>query len=132
LPTLLNKASASSRAFAAPSDSNLTDNTGTYSTPRPLASPRLTFGGERTRIGALEWVSNVTVDGQQDVLHSQIMGGVPVWSIAANGAVFAGFAVLGGLAFPGGAMIVHDRPSALRHLWTSGARSTLASPWGFY
>jgi len=82
--------------------------TGTYSTPRPLASPRMTFGGDRTRIGALEWVSNVSVDGNQMLLHAQIMGGVPVWGIGANGAVFMGFAVLGGITYPGGDLIVHD------------------------
>jgi hypothetical protein len=89
-------------------DVSVDQTTGTYSTPKPLSAPALTFGGDKTRIGAFEWISNVTVDGNQEQLHSQIMGGVPVWSVAMNGAVFAGFAVLGGISYPGGAMIVHD------------------------
>ena len=84
------------------------DTTGTWMTPRTLSSPRLTFGGEKTRIGALEWVSNVTVDGSQGQVHAQIMAGVPVWAVARNGATFAGFAVLSAMTFPGGALIVHD------------------------
>ena len=75
---------------------------------KPLASPMLTFGGERTKIGTFQWVSNVTVDGTTDHLHSQVMGGVPLVAIGANGAVFAGFAILGGIAYPGGDLIVHD------------------------
>jgi len=82
--------------------------TGMMSTPRMLSSPMLTFGGERTRIGAFEWVSNVTVDGKTEQLHSQIMGGMPVWTMGMNGAMFGGFAVLGGISYPGGEMIVHD------------------------
>jgi len=89
-------------------DVSVNETTGTYSSPRPLSTPSLTFGGDRTRIGAFEWLSNVTVDGRQDQLHSQIMGGVPIWSVAMNGAVFGGFAVLGGISYPGGALIVHD------------------------
>ncbi|OGS41501.1 MAG: hypothetical protein A3K67_01465 [Euryarchaeota archaeon RBG_16_62_10] len=87
---------------------NLDNRTGTYSTPKPLASPRLTFGGDYTRIGKLEWVTDVTVDGEELQLHAQIMAGIPVWGINARGGVFAGFAVLGGIAFPGGDLIVHD------------------------
>jgi hypothetical protein len=111
-------------------DNNLTDSTGTYSTPRPLASPRLTFGANNTRIGALEWVSNVTVDGAQDVVHAQIMGGIPVWSIAANGALFGGFAVLGGIAFPGGALIVHDPTFSSEALVDLGSTTTTTFPSG--
>jgi hypothetical protein len=70
----------------------------------------MTFGGDNTRIGRFQWVSNVTVDGNQMMngVHSQIMGGVPFYAIGMNGAVFGGFAVLGGMSFPGGAMIDHD------------------------
>jgi hypothetical protein len=83
-------------------------NTGMMSSPRMLTSPMLTFGGDRTRIGTFEWVSNVTVDGKMEQLHSQIMGGVPVWTMGMNGAVFGGFAVLGGISYPGGGVIMHD------------------------
>jgi len=83
---------------------------GTYSSPRRLTTQTMTFGGDNTRIGKFEWVSNVTVDGNNTVngVHAQIMGGVPIWAIGQNGAVFAGFAVLGGLNFPFGSTIDHD------------------------
>lgn len=91
-------------------DFDVNDGSGTYSTPRVLSSPMMTFGGDNTRIGRFQWVSNVTVDGNQMMngVHSQIMGGVPFYAIGMNGAVFGGFAVLGGMSFPGGAMIDHD------------------------
>ncbi len=91
---------------------------------RPLASPMLTFGGDRTRIGTFEWVSNVTVDGMTEQLHSQIMGGVPILAIGANGAVFAGFGVLGGIAYPGGNLIVHDPTFASDALVDLGSKNT--------
>jgi hypothetical protein len=104
------------------------ENTGTYSTPRPLATPTLTFGGDRTRIGALEWVSNVTVDGHQDVVHAQILGGMLVWSRAMNGALFAGFAVLAGMSFPGGQSIVHDPTFSSEALVDLGSEAAAKPP----
>lgn len=91
-------------------DVNLTDSTGTYSSPKPLATPMMTFGSDSTRIGRFQWVSNVTVDGtpMMNGVHTQLMGGVPFWALGQNGAIFAGFAVLGGMAFPGGGIIDHD------------------------
>jgi len=89
-------------------DTAVNESTGTYTAPKPLATPTLTFGGDNTRIGRFEWVSNVTVDGIQKQLHAQLMGGVPIFAIGQNGALFGGFAVLGGIAFPGGGTIVHD------------------------
>ena len=81
---------------------------GIYSTPRQVTAQSMTFGGENTRIGRFAWISNVTVDGYQTHLHAQLMAGVPVWAIGANGALFVGFAVAGGIAYPGGNLIVHD------------------------
>jgi len=89
-------------------DANVDNNTGSFSAPKLITSPRLTFGGDYTKIGRLEWTTDVTVDGEQMQLHAQIMAGIPVWGIRTDGGVFAGFAVLGGLTFPGGDMIVHD------------------------
>ncbi len=87
-------------------------NTGMMAAPRMLSSPMLTFGGERTRIGALQWVTNVSVDGNTSHMHAQVMGGVPILSMKLSGyqagAIFAGFAILGGLTFPGGELIQHD------------------------
>ena len=87
---------------------SMDNNTGTYSTPRVLTQPTLMFGGDRTRIGQFGWVSNVTVDGNQTLLHAQIMGGVPIWGVGMNGMAFRGFAILGGISYPGGSSIVHD------------------------
>jgi len=91
-------------------DVKLDQNAGTYATPKRLTTPTLTFGGDNTRIGKFEWVSNVTVDGVNVVngVHSQLFGGVPIWAIGQNGAVFAGFAVLGGMSFPFGSVVDHD------------------------
>ena len=91
-------------------ETTVNEGSGAFSSPRPLTSPALTFGGERTRIGKLEWVSNVTVDGVQEMnqVHAQVMAGVPILAVGTNGAVFAGFAAVAGLTFPGGGLIDHD------------------------
>jgi len=86
----------------------INETTVTQTQTRALIQNRLSFSGEWSKIGAMHWVSDVEVDGVQEQLHAQIMAGVPVWAVGPNGAVFAGFAVLGGLAFPGGGLIVHD------------------------
>ena len=98
--------------------------TGVYSQPRPVTAPALTFGGENTRIGKFEWVSNVTVDGLQKQLHVQLMAGVPVWAIGANGALFHGFAVIGGISYPGGGLIVHDPTFSSEALIDVGGKTT--------
>jgi len=102
--------------------------TGMMSSPRMLTSPMLTFGGDRTRIGTFEWVSNVTVDGNMEQLHSQIMGGVPVWTMGMNGAVFGGFAVLGGISYPGGEMIMHDPTFSSEALVDVGGKEVARIP----
>lgn len=86
----------------------LNETTGVLSQVRALTQNRLMFDGEWSRIGAMHWVTDVEVDGVQEQLHAQIMAGTPVWAVGPNRAVFAGFAVLGGMAFPGGGLIVHD------------------------
>ena len=89
-------------------DVDIDSSSGVYMTPKSVTTPSLTFGGENTRIGRFEWVSNVTVDGMQRHLRTQLMAGVPIWAVGANGALFRGFGVIGGIAYPGGGMIVHD------------------------
>jgi len=106
------------------------NNTGTYSTPKTLTQPTLTFGGDRTRIGQFEWVSNVTVDGNQTLLHAQIMGGMPIWGVGMNGMAFAGFAILGGIAYPGGSSIVHDPTFTSDALVDIGSKTTPTFPVG--
>ncbi|MEM2891568.1 MAG: hypothetical protein QXJ32_03550 [Thermoplasmata archaeon] len=91
-------------------ETTVNETSGPFGSPSPLTSPALTFGGERTRIGRLEWVSNVTVDGvpEMNQVRAQVMAGVPVVAVGANGALFSGFAAVAGLTFPGGGLIDHD------------------------
>lgn len=90
------------------SEFRLNETAGVLSQVRTLTQNRLMFQGEWDRIGAMHWVTDVQVDGISEQLHAQIMAGIPVWTVGPNRAVFAGFAVLGGMAFPGGGLIVHD------------------------
>ena len=73
-----------------------------------LRSPRLTFGGDWTKIGRLDWVTNVTVDGNVTQAHAQITAALPLVGIGLGGRTFIGFAALGGISYPGGQLIVHD------------------------
>ena len=98
---------------------------GAYPAPKPVTTPSLTFGGEKTRIGKFEWISNVTVDGHQDHLHAQLTAGMPVWAIGTNGALFAGFAVIGGIAYPGGNLIVHDPTFSSEALVDLGSKANV-------
>lgn len=110
---------------------NLNDTTGT-TTPQPLGTPSLTFGGENSRIGSMRWVSNATVDGVQGQVYAQIMGGVPMDMMGMSGTMFKGFAVLGGLSFPGGAMIVHDPTFSSDALVDIGTATTTKLPGAFF
>jgi hypothetical protein len=101
-----------------------------YTTPKPVTTPSLTFGGEKTKIGRFEWVSNVSVDGVQNHLHAQLMAGMPIWAIGANGALFRGFGVIGGIAYPGGNSIVHD-PTFISEALIDLGSGTNVFPAGF-
>jgi hypothetical protein len=81
---------------------------GEFSSPRALSTPRITFGGDRSKIGALEWNSNVTVDGKPGKVHGQVLAAFPITTFGGNGALFTGFVLLGGLDYPGGSLIVQD------------------------
>ena len=108
-------------------DVDVDSSTGVYMTPRTVTTPALTFGGENTRIGRFEWVSNVTVDGIQEHLHAQLMAGVPMWAVGANGALFHGFGVIGGIAYPGGNMIIHDPTFASDALIDLGSKTATST-----
>ena len=86
----------------------INETTATQVQTRALVQNRVSFGGEWTKIGAMHWVTDVEVDGVQEQMHAQVMGGIPIWGVGPSGAIFAGFAVLGGMTFPGGGLIVHD------------------------
>src|SRR2546422_16749 len=82
--------------------------TGTYLLARRLQSPYVDFGGNWTRIGRFLWVSDSTVDGASVPVYGQIVAGVRFAAIGEGGNAFIGFALLAGLSFLGGALIVHD------------------------
>jgi len=92
-------------------DVEVNETTGTLSAPKALATPKLSFGGEYTKIGKLEWVSDVTVDGLQAQVQAQLMAGHRVTTMAMlNGeaTAFTGFVALQAMTYPGGESIVHD------------------------
>ncbi len=59
------------------------------------------------RVARFTWVSNVTVDGEEMQMYAQIQGGFRK-TVIARGSVFTGFAIIGGLVYPGGNQIYHD------------------------
>lgn len=92
-------------------DVEVNETTGGLLAPKALATPELKFGGDHSKIGKLEWVSNVTVDGLQAQVQAQLMAGHRVTAVAmvhGEPTVFTGFVALQAMTFPGGEMIVHD------------------------
>lgn len=87
---------------------NLNNTAGDMNGPMDLTTPRMTFGGDRTRIGTFEWVTNVTVDGNAAQAHSQVIAGYPTMVRGGNGEIFTGFVIVGGISYPGGSIIVQD------------------------
>lgn len=88
-----------------------------------LQSPRLEFGGERSRIGAFEWVQNVTVDGEDMLSHSELLAVRPWSGFDNHGRHFVGFMALAGITFPGGSYIFQD-PSVTSEALTEVTAST--------
>lgn len=76
--------------------------------PKRLRHRYIRCGGNWESIGNLTWISNVTVDGQEDQMYAQIQGHVRFAAKGPRGNVFAGFALLGGFSYPGGSLIIHD------------------------
>jgi hypothetical protein len=87
---------------------NLNNTAGDMTGPMDLTTPRMTFEGDRTKIGTFEWVTNVTVDGNAAQAHSQVIAGYPTTVRGWNGEIFTGFVLVGGISYPGGSLIVQD------------------------
>jgi hypothetical protein len=87
---------------------DLNNSSGDMNGPMDLTTPRMTFGGDKTRIGTFEWVTNVTVDGKAAQAHSQVIAGYPTMVRGWNGEIFTGFVIVGGISYPGGSLIVQD------------------------
>jgi len=75
---------------------------------RRLRQNRVEFGGNWSRVGRFTWVSDVEVDGVSDQMYAQLGAGYRLAWTGRNGAVFTGFALRGGLNYPGGDSIFHD------------------------
>ncbi|MCU0861997.1 MAG: hypothetical protein MUE65_06740 [Methanomassiliicoccales archaeon] len=86
----------------------LNQSTGGLPSAKEVASPRLSFGGEWSKVGRLEWVTNITVDGEPQQARAQVMAAYAFMIAAHNGMTFAGFASLCGITYAAGAAIVHD------------------------
>jgi hypothetical protein len=72
-----------------------------------LKTPRLTFGGENTKIGTFEWVQNVTVNNKTENATSQVTAMMP-FNVRFGGNDFYGFAAIVGISYPYGQSIVQD------------------------
>jgi hypothetical protein len=88
-------------------DSHQLDGKSTWSGAISLHSPRLTFGGNHSRIGTFEWVQNVTVDGQKMNATSQVTAVMP-FNERFRGNDLYGFAAMVGISYPYGKSIVQD------------------------
>ena len=88
-----------------------------------LKTPRLTFGGENTKIGTFEWVQNVTVDNKTENATSQVTRLIP-FDVQFGGRQYYGFAAVVGISYPYGESIVQDpeiSSQAVTDLASSGA-----------
>ena len=72
-----------------------------------LNTSRLTFGGDRTRIGTLEWAQRVTVDGRTENATSQVTALMP-FNVHFGANEFYGFIASVGISYPGGQSIIQD------------------------
>lgn len=80
--------------------------------PEPLAPRRvrnrIEFEGNWSKVGRFTWASNVTVDGQEKEMYAQVQAGIPFALPGRYGRLYSGFALIGGLSYPGGDSIYHD------------------------
>ena len=68
---------------------------------------RIQLQDEWQKVGALTWVSNVTVDGQEGQMYTQVQGHHK-FSVPWKNGQLTGFKLLGGFSYPSGASIFHD------------------------
>jgi hypothetical protein len=76
--------------------------------PRIIRKNSLGFADNWEKVGRLKWVSNVTVDGNDTKMYFQVYMGRAFAGINANGALYAGFGIVGGFSYPGGSKVYHD------------------------
>jgi len=88
-------------------DSQSLNGSASISNALSLHTTRLTFGGDRSRIGIFEWARNATVDGQAKNATSQVTAIMP-FNVLFGGRDFYGFRAIVGISYPGGSSIVQD------------------------
>jgi hypothetical protein len=72
-----------------------------------VARDTLRLQSEWERIGNVSWVSNVTVDGQQEQMTFQVQNG-GAYTFSNENSAFVGFMVIGAFIYPAGNSIFHD------------------------
>ncbi len=77
-----------------------------------VAKNKIEFKDNWQRVGTLEWISNVTVDGHDDIMYYQIhagsrLDGDTLWAQSKEGEV-KGLVAVGGYIYPAGSNIMHD------------------------
>ncbi|MEM0449932.1 MAG: hypothetical protein QW520_08955, partial [Methanomassiliicoccales archaeon] len=102
----------------------LNQSTGGLPNAKPLASPRLSFGGDWSKVGRLEWVTGIEVDGYPREAKAQVMAAHRFTVMALNGLAFDAFVALCGITYPGGNAIVHDPTYAVETLVNLGPAAT--------
>lgn len=76
--------------------------------PRKLMANRIEFESNWSKVGRFIWVSDITVDGEEKQMYAQVQAGIPFILPGMWGRLYTGFALLGGLSYPGGDVIYHD------------------------
>ncbi len=89
-------------------DGSVDENQAAKDLPRRIKGRHIRLDDQWESIGRLTWVSNVTVDGEEDDMYVQIQGGRKKTVIGLYGGSFRGFSVIGGFSYPGGQSIFHD------------------------
>lgn len=72
-----------------------------------VARDTLRLQSEWERIGNVSWVSNATVDGQQEQMKFQVQNG-GAYTFSNENNAFVGFMVIGAFIYPAGNSIFHD------------------------
>jgi len=75
--------------------------------PRHVNKNQLRFDDNWQQIGRITWVSDVQVDGNEDRMYFQLIGGRS-GIVSRNNVTFKGMFIVGGFSYPGGSEIFHD------------------------
>lgn len=76
--------------------------------PQLVRKNRLGIADNWQKVGTMKWVSNVTVDGEEEDMYFQVYFARAHAGVNANGAFYAGMGIVGGFSYPGGGRVYHD------------------------